>query len=302
MDFEKMLNEKTEYVNGIINKYLPKEEGFQKTVIEAINYSILAGGKRIRPILMMETYNLFNNRNNVKNINKDALDIFMVAMESIHTYSLVHDDLPAMDNDDLRRGMPTTHAKYGHAMGVLAGDGLLNYAFELVSKAFNDENDMTDVAKAFEIIASKPNLNGMLGGQAVDVELTGKKPSAEQIIFIYKLKTAALIEASMMIGAILAKASDDEVTKICEISRNIGMAFQIQDDILDIVSTDEELGKPVNSDVKNNKVTYVSLYGIDKAKESVKEYSDKAINGILQLEGKNDFLVKLVDMLISRKK
>jgi len=302
MDFDITLKEKTEYVNRIIKEYIPKEEGFQKTVIEAMNYSLLVGGKRLRPLLMMETYNLFNDRNNVKNVNKNALDIFMVAMESIHTYSLVHDDLPAMDNDELRRGKPTTHAKYGHAMGVLAGDGLLNYAYELVSKAFNEENDLKDVANAFEIIASKPGYNGMLGGQAVDVELTGKSPSSEQIEFIYRLKTSALIEASMMIGAVLAKANEDEVQQICEIARNIGMAFQIQDDILDIVSTDEELGKPVNSDKKNNKVTYATLYGIDKAKESVKEYSQSAIDSIIQLEGKNEFLVKLVTMLISRKK
>lgn len=305
MEFNKELELKIEEVEKIIKEYLPEEKGTQKSVLEAMNYSVLAGGKRIRPLLMQETYSFFVNKSiddkkDLKNI--DALHRFMAALEYIHTYSLVHDDLPAMDNDVLRRGLPTTHVKYGHAMAILAGDGLLNYAYEVASGAFNDKNNSKEVIEALKVLAHKPGIYGMLGGQVIDVEQTGKKIDVDTLQCIYILKTSALIETSMMVGAILAGASKEEVDSVSKVALDIGMAFQIQDDILDVVSTDDELGKPINSDEKNNKTTYVTLLGIDKAVEQVKEYTDRAIKRLRELDGKNEFLFELIEQLISRKK
>ena len=304
MNFLEKLDNKVLEIENIIKTYLPEESGRQKSVLEAMNYSVLAGGKRLRPMLMQETYNFFvsKNVNNDNNCNEEALHRFMSALEFIHTYSLVHDDLPAMDNDVLRRGLPTTHVKYGHAMAILAGDGLLNYAFEVACGAFNDDNNWEQVALALKVLASKPGIYGMLGGQVVDVENTGKNIDIEILKYIHKLKTSALIETSMMIGAILAGVKKESIDVIEQVASDIGMAFQIQDDILDVISTDEELGKPVNSDEKNNKTTYVTLLGIDKAKEEVKNYTNRAICNLRELDGNNEFLFELIEQLISRKK
>lgn len=303
MNFTKKYEVKLEEVEAIIRKYLPKEEGHEKLVIEAMNYSVLAGGKRVRPLLMLETYRYFKNgigsKCNIDTI--EALERFMAALEYIHTYSLVHDDLPAMDNDLLRRGMPTTHAKYGHAVGILAGDALLNYAYEVVSEAFNEEN-YSMVIKALKVLSKKPGITGMLGGQVVDVVNSGNVIDIELLQYIHRLKTSALIETSMMVGAILAGATDEDVKKIEECALNIGLAFQIQDDVLDVTSTDEILGKPVNSDEKNDKTTYVSIYGIDKAKILVEEYTLKAMEILEELDGKNEFLVEYIKSLINRNK
>ena len=305
MDFFKKLDTKVLDIENIIKNYLPEEIGKQKSVLEAMNYSVLAGGKRLRPMLMQETYNFFINNSRAKegeSCNEEALHRFMSALEFIHTYSLVHDDLPAMDNDVLRRGLPTTHVKYGYAIAILAGDGLLNYAYEVASGAFNDKNNWESVAYALKILSSKPGIYGMLGGQVIDVENTGKQLDIDILQYIHKLKTSALIETSMMIGAILAGASKECVDIVEQVASDIGMAFQIQDDILDVTSTDEELGKPVNSDEKNNKITYVSLLGIEKAKDEVKKYTDRAVESLKGLDGNNEFLFELIEQLISRKK
>lgn len=298
MEFKKELETKTRSIEEIICRYLPEEKGHQKTVFEAMNYSVVAGGKRLRPMLMQETYRYFTKTN----VNEDALNRFMAALEYIHTYSLVHDDLPAMDNDVLRRGMPTTHVKYGEAMAILAGDGLLNYAYEVAAGAFNDNNDYKMVASALKILARKPGIYGMIGGQVIDVENCGKNISMDVLEKIHELKTGALIETAMMIGAILAGASSEEVDIVEQVALNIGLAFQIQDDVLDVTSTDEVLGKPVNSDEKNDKSTYVNLVGIDKAKILVKEHTDRALDSLKQLEGENEFLCVLLEQLVSRKK
>ena len=295
MDFDKILQEKTEYINSVIREYYPSEEGHQRLVFEAMNYSVEAGGKRLRPMFMMEVAHLFDGF-------CDAVKPFMAAIEMIHTYSLVHDDLPAMDNDDYRRGKLTTHKKYGHAMGILAGDALLNYAFEVAADALCECEDKIRAAKALQILAKKAGAYGMIGGQVVDVTLTGETLVKEQLDFIYEKKTSALIEASFMIGGILGGATDEEVSLLEKAAGSIGMAFQIQDDILDVISTPEVLGKPVLSDEKNEKTTYVSLYGIDGASEYVKKYTEDAM-GILEKVGKeNIFLNKLVISLINRKK
>lgn len=295
MNFSEKLKVRVEQIEDIIKKYMPDETGYQRTVIEAMNYSILAGGKRLRPMLMLETFRLFGG-------DGEVIEPFMAAIEMIHTYSLVHDDLPAMDNDEYRRGRKTTHVVYGEAMGILAGDGLLNYAFETAVKAFDKTDDYKAVAKALKIFAQKTGIYGMIGGQTVDVENDGKPITKDMLDFIYELKTGALIEASMMTGAVLAGASDENIEKVKAVAINVGLAFQIQDDILDITSTMEVLGKPINSDEKNNKITYVSLEGLERAKHDVESVSNKALTLLDELEGNNEFLRELIIMLITRKK
>lgn len=294
-EFRKILDKKTKEAEQIIYSYLPKEEGRQGKVIEAMNYSVKAGGKRLRPILIKETALLFG-------YSGGDVEPFMSAIEMIHTYSLVHDDLPAMDNDDIRRGIPTTHKKFGHAMGILAGDGLLNYAFEVCANAIEKAEHTDRAVKAFKILSKKAGIYGMIGGQTVDVLLTGKPVDTDTLDFIYRLKTGALIEAAMMTGAVLAGASEKETEDIRKTALAVGMAFQIQDDILDVESTTEELGKPVLSDEKNEKTTYVTLFGLDNAKEKVKEYTNQALELFDGLGRDNDFLRDLLIELVSRKK
>ena len=295
MNFKEELKRRTEEAEHVIRKYLPEEAGFAKTMAEAMNYSMTAGGKRLRPILIRETYDLFGG--------KDTLcEPFMAAMEMIHTHSLIHDDLPALDNDDYRRGRLTTHKVYGEAMGVLSGVALLNRAYEVMLSAFELTGDKERVIAAMRIIADKTGINGMLGGQSVDVENDGKPLEREMLDYIYKNKTSALIEASMMTGAVLAGASEKELEVVEQAAENIGLAFQIQDDILDVTSTQEELGKPIHSDEKNNKVTYVSLMGAPAAAGKVKELSEHAVELLNSLDRKNEFLDLLVESLISRRK
>ena len=294
MSFKEDLQKKTKEIEELLGQYLPEEKGFQKTVLEAMNYSVTAGGKRLRPMLMQETYRMFGGRGRV-------VEPFMAAIEMIHTYSLVHDDLPAMDNDEYRRGRKTTHAVYGEAFGILAGDALLNYAFETAAGALEQELSPR-TAKAVGILASKAGIYGMIGGQVVDVESEGQAISRDKLDFIYRLKTSALIESSMMIGAVLAGASEDEVEKIRQVAEDVGVAFQIQDDILDVTSTLEVLGKPIHSDEKNEKTTYVTLEGLEQAKKDVEEISRRALGTLISLERKNPFLEELITMLITREK
>ena len=295
MDIRAEIQTRVDEIEQIIKRYLPAEEGYQKTIMEAMNYSILAGGKRLRPMLMSETYRLFGGKSKV-------IEPFMAAMEMIHTHSLIHDDLPALDNDDYRRGRLTTHKVYGEAMGVLSGVALLNRAYEVMLSAFDLTEDKERVISAMRIMADKTGINGMLGGQSVDVENDGKPLEREMLDYIYKNKTSALIEASMMAGAVLAGASEEELEVVEQAAENIGLAFQIQDDILDVTSTQEELGKPIHSDEKNNKVTYVSLMGAPAAAGKVKELSEHAVELLNSLDRKNEFLDLLVESLISRRK
>lgn len=295
MNFQDKLKEKTGRAEEVIKKYLPKEEGFAKNMAQAMNYSMLAGGKRLRPLLMEETYRLFGGEEKV-------IEPFMAGMEMIHTHSLIHDDLPAIDNDDYRRGRLTTHKVYGEAMGVLSGAALLNYAYEVMLQALALTEEKERVIKALTLMANKTGIYGMLGGQSVDVENDGKPLTKEMLDYIYRNKTSALIEAAMMTGAILAGAEEKEVEIIGEAAGKIGLAFQIQDDILDVTSTEEELGKPVHSDEKNNKVTYVSLFGIQEASEQVKRLSEEAVSLIRGLHQKNEFLCTLIQELVSRRK
>lgn len=295
MTFNEKMQERVNRVQEIIYRYLPKEEGYQKKLYEAMNYSMTAGGKRLRPLLISETYKLFGGEG-------DIVEPFMAAMEMIHTHSLIHDDLPAMDNDEYRRGCKTTHVVYGEAMAILAGDALLNYAYETACKAFIMEPGNPKVGEAMAVLATKTGVTGMIGGQSVDVENDGKPLDRGMLDFIYELKTGTLIEGSMMIGAILAGAAPEKVEKIRQVALDVGIAFQIQDDILDITSTTEVLGKPVNSDEKNNKTTVATLEGLEKAKAEVARISERAIQTLDELEEKNEFLRELILVLIHREK
>ena len=256
MNFKEEYTDRVEKIEKILKKYLPEKKGYQRTIMEAMEYSLMAGGKRLRPMLMWESYRLFGGEG-------AAIEPFMAAIEMIHTYSLVHDDLPAMDNDEYRRGRKTTHIVYGEDMGILAGDALLNYAFETACRAFEEESEHAlRIGKALKILADKAGIYGMIGGQVVDVQESGKAVSGEVLDFIYRLKTSALIEASMMAGAFRAGAEEGQVSRMEQIAGKIGLAFQIQDDILDVTSTTELLGKPVHSDEKNEKTTYVTWKGM----------------------------------------
>lgn len=298
--FDSSLKKKIGDIEGILKKYLPEESGYQKTVIEAMNYSVMAGGKRLRPMMMQEVYRMFGGRGEV-------IEPFMAAIEMVHTYSLVHDDLPAMDNDEYRRGRETTWKVYGESMGILAGDALLNYAFETAVKSFelcNSNTDTAIVAKAISVLAKKAGIYGMIGGQTADVEAEEKNYvlTNGQLLFIHEYKTAALIQASMMIGAILAGADESEVEAIEKCAYNIGIAFQIQDDVLDVIGDSNELGKTVGSDVNNNKQTYVTVNGLEKSISDVEKMSNEAVSILDSFDEEHEFLKELILMLIHRRK
>lgn len=298
-EFRKELEERTKQINEQIESYLPEEKGHQKTIFEAMNYSVKAGGKRLRPLFMQEICRLFTGEV------QPVVVPFMAAIEMIHTSSLVHDDLPCMDDDMMRRGQASTWAEYGEDMGVLAGDALMIYAFEVAAKAFkevSDADDLKRVGRAIEILASKTGIYGMIGGQTVDVELAGGPIPKNKLDFIYRLKTGALIEASMLIGAVLGGAAEEDCKIVESLAGKVGLAFQIQDDILDVTSTSEELGKPVHSDEKNHKTTYVTLMGIEKASSQVTELSGEAVKLLEGLNKKNEFLLTLVEELVGRRK
>lgn len=284
------------YIEDVLKNYLPKNPSFQKTIYDAMEYSVMAGGKRLRPMMMYQAYKMFGGED------KELIEPFMAAIEMIHTYSLVHDDLPAMDNDTYRRGRKTTHVVYGEDMGILAGDALLNFAYETAIKGASAAKAAKNAINALAILSKKSGIMGMVGGQVVDVELTGKKLDEERLDFIFKLKTGALLEASLMVGAALAGADEKYIELMEQAGLNIGMAFQIQDDILDVTSTTEELGKPVHSDEKNDKTTYVSLYGLEKSHDDVEKYSKKALSIMEELPYENQFLCTLIEKLINRRK
>ena len=297
MNFKEEQAKKIDEVEQMIKSFLPEEKGWQKTVLSAMNYSVLAGGKRLRPLLMLETYRMFGGTEKV-------IEPFVAAIEMVHTYSLVHDDLPAMDNDEYRRGRKTTHAVYGEAMAILAGDGLLNLAFETAAKAFSLGGEPAGIGRALSLFAKKSGVEGMIGGQTADIEAEdmGGSVTEEQLLFIHEHKTAALIQSAMMVGAILAGASDADIKKIEGIGYDIGIAFQIQDDILDVTGDAAKLGKSIGSDEKNHKVTYVTLKGLAQAQADQQAFSSRAIEQLASFAQRNLFLEELVKNLITRNK
>lgn len=307
MDIERNMQERAARIEGILKDYLPDadERYYELTLRDAVNYSVLAGGKRLRPMLMEASFQMLGGTG-------DVVHPYMAAIEMIHTYSLVHDDLPAMDNDLYRRGKKTTHAVYGEAMGILAGDALLNYAYETVADAMteqvlsgNDGELISRMARSLSVLSSYSGLRGMVGGQSVDVESeqnSNAEMTGEKLEFIYRQKTGALIQASLMIGAILAGADEETVGKMWDAGAKLGMAFQIQDDILDVTSSLEVLGKPVGSDEKNHKTTYVALFGMERAKQQVEQLSQEAVCILEGLDSGDPFLRELFLYLIHRER
>lgn len=316
MNFDEELEKRKNLVEEILERYLPKAEGEQRMVLDAMRYAVSAGGKRLRPILMAESAALFAGADEVwqtdcaavpKPPTVAALPVFMAAIEFIHTYSLIHDDLPALDNDDYHRGRKTTHVVYGEDIAVIAGDGLLNYAYETAFRAFSKAVTIEDYQRvecAMNLLGRRAGVYGMVGGQCADLlaEKQETPPTKETLLYIHKNKTAALIQAAMTIGAVLSGADEKAVEQLTTCAENIGVAFQIQDDILDVTSSLEVLGKPTGSDEKNNKLTYVTMHGLEESKRQVRELSEEAVEILRSFPQKNGFLETLVERLIYREK
>ncbi len=306
MSFDRILAQKTALCDTVLDRFLPRPEELSDVdrhasqVVEAMRYSVMAGGKRLRPMILMETCEMYGGR-------MELAEPFMAALEMIHTYSLVHDDLPAMDNDEYRRGRKTTWCVYGEGMAVLTGDALLNYACETALTAFDDVNDRAEsrnVISALQILMRGAGIYGMIGGQCADLEAE-KDPGAadaDDLLYIHKHKTACMLESAFQIGAVLADAPSEDIELLGKIGENIGIAFQIQDDILDVTGSSEELGKMTGSDEKDNKLTYVSMHGLSKARRDVKRISDEALEQFDHLSERNDFLRALIESLITRTK
>lgn len=293
MNFNCELKNRVNKIEQILNEYMPKEEGYQKKIFESMNYSLKAGGKRLRPILTLEACKIVGGEE------EDAI-AFAVAIEMIHTYSLIHDDLPALDNDDLRRGRKTNHKVYGEAMAILAGDGLLNYAYEIMLKESIGKNDPGKYLKAINEIAKSAGIYGMIGGQVVDIESEGKKIDMDKLDFIHMNKTAAIIIGCMRAGAIIGNATDKQLEDITKYAKNIGLSFQIVDDILDIVGDEAKLGKNVGSDIDNEKSTYPSLIGLERSKEVANQLIKEAKASINQISKDNAFLNGLAEYIVDR--
>ena len=286
------LRERIEVIDTSLDAYLPVRDVPQSEIYEAMRYSLFAGGKRLRPILMWECARMLGG-------SWETVRPFACALEMIHTYSLIHDDLPAMDNDDLRRGLPTNHIKFGEAIAILAGDALLNKAFEIVSEY--EHKDVSRAMRAISVLASSSGTEGMIGGQVVDLASEGKDISLSELQYIHLLKTGAIIRSACVIGGILAGADDDELRAIDEYAKNLGIAFQIRDDILDVTGSEEELGKPIGSDAEKGKNTYVKLLGEWRSEELVNEFSYKAKAALSRFGDSADMLIKITDYLITRK-
>lgn len=293
MSFKSSLKYRVDYIEKLLKEYMPEEKGYQKTIFEAMNYSLKAGGKRLRPILTLEACRIVGG-------NEEDVIPFAIAIEMIHTYSLIHDDLPALDNDDLRRGVPTNHKVYGDAMAILAGDGLLNYAFEIMLKSSIGKENPAKYLNAINEIAKSSGVYGMIGGQVVDIESEDKKIEMEKLDFIHLNKTAAIIVGCMRAGAIIGDATEKQLENITKYATNIGLSFQIADDILDITGDESKLGKKVGSDIDNNKSTYPSLIGLEKSKEIANDLINEAKTRISNIKGDTEFLNDLAEYIVAR--
>ena len=291
MDFDKKIKHYQDITNKQLAEVFQQKNCLQKLVYDAMSYSIRAGGKRIRPVLALAVCDMLGGDIN------DAMRV-AVSIECIHTYSLIHDDLPAMDDDDMRRGLPSCHIKYGEAIAILAGDTLLNYAFEVMSEAVCEQG--ANGAKAMSILAKKAGVRGMIAGQTVDLEWTGKPQTKELLDYINERKTSALLCGALMAGAALAGAGEEELSVLEQVGNYVGLAFQIKDDILDVIGDESKLGKPLHSDEKNEKKTYVTLIGVEQAEETVREFSNRAVELLDTLPYENPFLKELLLSLITR--
>lgn len=285
------LKKRIETIDRSLDRFLTEKDKPQRIIYEAMRYSVFAGGKRLRPLLMWETAIMCGG-------GWEDVESFACALEMVHTYSLIHDDLPAMDNDDLRRGRPTSHIKFGEDIAILAGDALLTKAFEVISEG--RYNDPARAMRALSIFANAAGADGMVGGQVIDLASENKRIGLEDLKLMHLLKTGALIRAACAIGAVMAGADDEKTEAVDSFARELGIAFQIRDDILDVTGNEAELGKPIGSDREENKNTYVSLCGIERSEELVKEHSEKAKAALSIFGDKGGFLKKLTDYLVER--
>lgn len=292
MNFKKELDTKVDIVNQYLDGFIPQAQGYAEVIYDAMRYSSFAGGKRLRPILMLSAFEAVGGVGEI-------VYPFACALEMIHTYSLIHDDLPAMDNDDYRRGKLTNHKVYGEGLAILAGDALLNLAFETMITATKKHRSW-EAIDAMDVIAAAAGIKGMIGGQVVDLISENKIIDLDTLHYIHKNKTTAIIQAALKAGALLGKGTPEEIEALDKFGYCLGMAFQIQDDILDIISTQEELGKPIKSDEKNGKATFVSLKGLDFSKQYVKQLSQDAIHYMEDFKEKGQFLSWLSEYLMSR--
>ena len=293
MDFKEQLKEYQEIVNKELEKYLRKNECPEKVLNDSMEYSLMAGGKRLRPILVLATYKLFN-----EDIEKCMP--YAVAIEMVHNFSLIFDDLPGIDNDDIRHGKPTNHKKFNEATAILAGDGLLNYAYIVISKDLKDMKEISNKIKVFNEFSIA--VDRMIAGEYVDTELEGKQISKETLEYIHKNKTGALLKLCVRMGAILANASDKDISKLTNYAEKIGLAFQIKDDILAEEGNEEILGKPVGNDKEMGKCTYVSQYGLEKSKEILDKITKEAIEELNEYGDKAEFLKDLALYIENRNK
>lgn len=292
MAWQQQLNYYIDLINRELDSYMDIKSTENQMLIDAMMYSLMAGGKRLRPILALASYELFNNK-------IDEVLPYACGIEMIHTYSLIHDDLPAMDNDDYRRGKLTNHRVFGDGLAVLAGDGLLNYAFEIMLNDAAKKENPKPYIESLKVIAKSAGINGMIGGQAVDLDSENKTINEDVLKYIHLNKTAALIIAPLKIGAIIGKATKDDIHNMEVIGRDLGLAFQIRDDILDIVGEKQKLGKDIGSDQNKNKATYPLVHGIEESVTKVKELTSNA-NKRLSKYSKSDFILKLSNYLITR--
>lgn len=284
-----------ELVDNWLIEYFKNKGSYNKVLYDAMEYSVLIGGKRIRPILMLITYDIYN---------EDFQRILPIAasIEMIHTYSLIHDDLPAMDNDDLRRGKPTNHKVFGEAVAILAGDSLLNEAVNIMFNYLRTSDKASIDLKACTLIMNSAGAEGMIGGQVVDIISEGKKIQADELHYMHRNKTGALIKASIVAGAIMGGADETDIEALCLFGEKLGLAFQIIDDILDIIGTTENLGKKINSDIDNNKTTFISTYGIEKCKEMANALTNECVEILNSLNKKTEGLKCLTLYLLNRQK
>lgn len=289
LEFKEILNNDITMVEKAIIDFLPKCEYCQDEVVEAMKYSLTNGGKRLRPVFCLEFANCLG-------LEKEKALPFACAVEYIHTYSLIHDDLPCMDNDDFRRGKPSCHKQFGETTALLAGDALLTHAFKIAT-----ESDLSSekIVKAISLLSKNSGVEGMIGGQVLDLKYEKDNPTLDQLLSVHQLKTSALIELSCLLGCIAAGATANQVNSASKFANDLGIAFQIKDDILDVVGDAEKLGKPIGSDADNDKITYVSLVGLDKAQEDVESLTESAISMLSAFEN-TEFLEFLSNKLVHR--
>ena len=291
MNIEKLREE----INSYLEIYFKDKNDYNKIIYEAMNYSLNIGGKKIRPILLLLTYKMY------KSDLEKAMP-FAAAIEMIHTYSLIHDDLPAMDNDDLRRGKPTNHKVFGEALAILSGDGLLNEAINLMIKSCLKSEYLKETLEATYEITTSSGTEGMIGGQVVDIINEGKQINDDELKYMHLKKTGELIKASIVAGAILGGAPKEEIKVLRMFGYNLGLAFQIKDDILDITSTTEVLGKDINSDIENKKCNFISIHGLDYCEKECKRITDDCLNLLESLKRDSSSLKQLTMLLLNRQK